>query len=497
MKHIRIYIALLLMAVMNSVSVAQIVSPVDFMRNNPRWNFSNPALFVNDDGFFDLALGGITLGVQNIGLKYDNFFQFNNSGQPVAIDLNQGIESLRDVNYLNEYFNIDIFNCGRRTAHGYFTYTHRLREFMSFSYNKDLVQLIAQGNAAFLGEDNPANLDLGLSMRLFQEFDFGYQMCLTDHLNIGLRFKFLMGAANVETNMLNIKLYTDPETYALTLVPEADINASLPLQLNEGPLDGGNLFVDKHFNPASLFKNYGYGIDLGAEYVINDQFGIAAAINDLGRIKWNTYTSNLSGGLQDAGSFYQNGGFYFPGLTSAQVDGMMHDSHYAGALVDSLTNYLQLNASNLESYTTSLFTNYMIRAYFDLTPGSRFSAQFGGYNMGQGIQKGFTFAYTGSLADKYDLVVAYTTLPGSTDNLGVGLNANLGGLHLYVATNNLLGFFNPANTSQLGVQFGLSFTSGEKSTRAETVVITDRVAEVEAAEEETESESETEYYYNY
>lgn len=500
MKHIRIYLALLIMAVMNSVSVAQMVSPVDFMKNNPRWNFANPAFFVNDYGFFDLALGGINVGVQNIGLKYDNFFQFNNAGQPVAIDLDKGIASLRDVNFVNEYFGLDIFNCGRRTAHGYFTYTHRLREFTSFSFNKDLIQLLGQGNGAFLGQDHPADIKLGLSARVFQEFDFGYQMCLTDHLNIGLRLKFLMGVADVSTNNLNIKLYTDPDTYALTVVPDADINASIPYELREGPIMGGtgNLIVDSRFNPGNLFKNYGFGVDLGAEYLINEQFGVAAAVNDLGRIKWNTFTSHITGGIQDAGSFYQNGGFYFNGVTSEQLDGMLHNSSYANALVDSLTNYLKLDVTNLESYTTGLYTNYMVRAYYDLTPGHRFSAQFGGYNMGSGIQNGFTLAYTGSFAEKYDIVLAYTALPGSSDNLGVGLSANFGGLHLYMASNSVLGFFNPANSSQLHFQFGISFTSGEKATRAETVVITDRVAEEEAVEEETETSSETDnYYYNY
>ena len=175
MKNIRILSTLVLMALMSSVSYAQMVSPVDFMRNNPRAAFSNPAFFTSDYGFFDLGLGGINIGVQNIGLKYDNFFRFNSNGQPTAILLDQGVASLRNMNYVNSFINFDIFNSGRRTRYGFFTYTHRLREMQSLSYSKDLVQLLANGNASFLGENNPANIKIGLAARVYQEFYFGYR----------------------------------------------------------------------------------------------------------------------------------------------------------------------------------------------------------------------------------------------------------------------------------------------------------------------------------
>ena len=151
MKHIRIFATVVILAVMGSASFGQMVTPVDFMRNNPRATYANPAFYTEDFGYFDMFLGGINFGVQNIGLKYDKFFQFNAEGQPTVLDLNQGVASLRDQNYLNSFMNYDIFNCGRRTAHGYFTYIHRMRHVETFMYNKDMVQLLANGNAAFLG----------------------------------------------------------------------------------------------------------------------------------------------------------------------------------------------------------------------------------------------------------------------------------------------------------------------------------------------------------
>lgn len=475
MKQIRIYIALFCMMALSSVATAQFVSPVDFMRNNPRSAFANPAFYTCEYGYFDLGLGGINFGVQNIGLKYDKFFRFNEVGQPTVLDLDAGVASLRNTNYLNTYLTFDVFNCGRRTKHGFFTYTHRFREYESLSYNKDLVQLAANGNAAFLGESNPADISVRAGARVYQEFDFGYQMSLTKELNIGLRLKFLMGFMDAKTDVVNAKLFTDPETYELKLMTQASVTGALPYQfvMEDGQLS----IVDKRFNPANLFKNYGFGVDLGAEYKFDEHWGAAAALNDLGFIKWDNYAINFTGELQDNGSFYNDGAFVFSGLTSEQINSIMNDPDYASTLAESLMGYFQLSPNNLVSYKTGLNTNLMLRGYYDLTPSNRFSAQFTGYNLGLGMKPALTLAYTGSFSNKYDVVTTYTLMPGVYDNLGVGLSANFGGLLLYVATNNIFGFTNPANRSLLSAQFGISFTGGEQISRSETIIIRDKTSE--------------------
>lgn len=471
MKHIKVFVTLMLMTVLGSAAFAQMVSPVDFMRNNPRASFANPAFYTADYGYFDLALGGINIGVMNLGLKYDKFFKFNNNGQPTVLDLDNGVASLRDKNYLNTYVNFDIFNCGRRTKYGYFTYAHRIREMESLSYNKDLVQLVANGNSAFLGDANPADLNVAVSAKAYQEFDFGYQMSLTEQWNIGARVKFLMGFIDAKSNTVDAKLYTDPETYALKLMTTASVRGTLPYQF---VMEDGKLKIaDKRFNVANLFKNYGLGIDLGGEYKIDDQWGVAAAINDLGFISWTNYATKFVAELQDAGDFYENGAFVFSGLTSDQVNGMINTPGYTEHIIDTLMSYFQFSPENLTKYTSGLNTNMMVRGYYDLTPEHRFSAQLMGYNMGLGMKPAMTLAYTGSFKEKYDVVATYTMMPGSFDNIGIGLSANFGGLLLYVATNNFFGFFNPANRTQVNAQFGISFTSGEKVSRSETIILKD------------------------
>ena len=62
-------------------------------------------------------------------------------------------------------------------------------------------------------------------------------------------------------------------------------------------------------------------------------------------------------------------------------------------------------------------------------------------------------------------------LPGSYDTLGIGLSANFGGFIMYVASNNILGFFNSANITQTNLQFGLAFSGGGKTKRSDTILL--------------------------
>ena len=470
---------MIMLAVGVPSAMSQYISPVDFMTNNPRAMFANPAFHTDEYGFFDFVLGGINVNVQNIGLKYDRFFSFNDAGKPYQINLDEGVASLRNKNYLNANVSLDVFNCGRRTKHGFFTYTHRVRVLETFSYSKDLISLLAQGNSAFLGASNPADIDLGLAVRGYMEFDFGYQMNLTEKLSVGARVKYLAGLADLKTRNVNIKLFTDPQTYALSLLADANVRAALPMSIS---MQDGKLQVGD-FNLFGMFKNFGLGIDLGGEYHINDQFGVAAAINDLGFISWKTNPIQLQLGLNDAGPFYQDGAFVFSGLTTEHVNGMLDNPNYFNGIADSLKNYFDISVQDAKRYVTGLNTATMVRGYYDLTPEHRFSAQLSTYATGIGLRPAMTLAYTGSYNKKYNVIATYTMMGGSCDNLGIGASANVGGLVFYIASNNIFGFFNPANRSQLNLQFGLSFTSGEKVSRLETVVLRDHNAEVEEEQE--------------
>lgn len=468
MKNLHRFLVVTALTMAVGVVEAQTVSPVDFMRNTSKAANANPATFTPDKFYFDFLLGNVNMGFQNTGLKYDNFFDFDSNGYPILLNINKGIAKIERNNYLNTDLSLDVFNLGFRTKHGFVSFSHRIRAFESFTYSRDLLQLVANGNASFLGQDNPANLNIGLSTKAYQDFSLGWQMNITEELNVGVRMKFLMGIADARANV-NGKLYTDPDSYALRLTAGADGKAALPFNLftANGEID---YQAFDGFDINQLLRNFGGGIDLGAEYQINDQWGVAAAVNDLGWITWNSNPTRFEASLKDGGSFYHDGGIEFTGLTEDQINGMIGNPDYLSQLADSLMGYVGFDVTT-ERYSSLLNTSAMVRGYFDLTPNHRFSAQLLGYYTGTGIKPAATVAYTGSFDNRFDVVAMYTVMPGSYDNIGIGLSANLGIVNLFVASNNILGFFNPLNSSQLNLQFGISITSLNKVDREDAVVV--------------------------
>ena len=465
----RIWTLMLFLSAFGLPSMAQLVMPVDFMRYNPRNVYANPSFYTSDLGYFDLAVGGITFNLQNIGLKYDNFFVFNEQGKPVILDLNKGVESLKKDNYINTFTNVDILAFGFRARHGFFTFSHRFREKETFHYNKQALEFLVKGNASFMGPQNPAKVDFGIAVKAYQEFNFGYQMCLTERLNLGARVKLLMGYADVQSSAIQLQLLTDPQTYAMTVTGDVGVRAALPYEVS---MQHGDFSVgDSRFDLTNLFRNYGAGIDLGAEYQINDEFGVAAALNDVGLIHWNNNAVKFKGGIENGGSLYHDGAFVFSGLTSDQIDDIIDDpGAFFENMMDSLGGYYDLS-SEPSAYFSGLNSTVMLRGYYDCTPHHRFSAQWTGYESGIGLRSAVTLAYTGSFLNRFDVVTTYTMMSGSYLNLGLGLSANLNGFLLYAGTNNVFGFVNPANSSNISVQMGIAYTAGGKTDRKERLVM--------------------------
>ena len=102
------------------------------------------------------------------------------------------------------------------------------------------------------------------------------------------------------------------QNYAMNLTVNNDgtntLDANMALDFS-GPvrffLDSENHienveFADEQFDSSKGVTNFltntrnaGFGLDLGAEYAVNDQLTLSAAITDVGFIKWKSDLSNL------------------------------------------------------------------------------------------------------------------------------------------------------------------------------------------------------------
>ena len=434
---------------------AQTVSPVDFMRLNPYQMNANPATDLPYESVMSLVIGNIGLDVQNTTLRYDNLFEFDAQGRPATISLTKFANSVKENNFLGFDADMDFFTLYKRPKKGLVTINYGVKVQGDARCNDGLFKLLGYGNGAFVGEDHPVKVDMDINAMAYQEFALGYQYNVTEKLSLGGKAKLLFGVVNVETDAFHATLITDADSYALRMKENIAMRFAMP---NAVYVDkNGDLKGNGPFSVGELFRNPGFGLDLAAEYHFDEQFSAVAAIRDLGFIHWGKNNIGVTGNVNDAGQFYDNGDFLFNGLSVDELQRIFSDDYYRERFLDSLQQYFQLDYAPIASYKTALNTNLMLRGNYDLDANNRFSAQMQGRFLGSGFRPAFTVAYCGSFFNNLNVCATYTMMPHSYDNIGLGVSAMIETCNIYLTTNNLIGLFKPLNTSAFNARVGIVF----------------------------------------
>lgn len=446
---------------------AQDGTTLHFMRLNPYSNFSNPSSFLQYKGYIGIpAISNINVAVTNTGFHYNTLFGTNTEGVVNTIKLNDFVEKLsKNGNYLNTNIALNIIDFGFRTKHLMVSFSYRIRVDEYFNYNKDLFALPVYGNLKFVGEANAVKPNLNLCLNAYQEFGIGFQAQVSPHVYIGVRPKLLFGIVNAKTQTAQATLYTDPSDYAMKLnyQMDASLRSIVPINIS----DNFNVEIDPQAllkDWKSAFKNVGGAIDLGATYRINEHWGVAASVLDLGFVCWNT-GQHIYGTIDSSSTRYNDGSFLFNGLTMADIEKIKNDPE---GFKNELLGYFPLNHETLNKSVTALSSRFLVEGYYNLGKYHRFSALFQGRIVNRQFIPSFTVAWNGNFLNIFDLCVNYTIAPHSYTNLGVGIGFNLGVFHIYAATDNLIAICNSKsiqrsllNTNNANVQLGIVFDWGK------------------------------------
>lgn len=438
-----------------------------FMQYNPYSNYENPALFTPLKGYVSFPFfSNMNISLINTGLRYNKLFQTDSENRPTTVTANTFVNSLSKYgNWLNLSLDEEILGFGFRAKRLFFSFSYRIKMDEYFRYSKDLFALPIMGNMNYVGNDNPADIDLNFSLRAYQEFSFGVQAEITKRLYIGVRPKFLIGMAAVKTNHLNAKLFTDPDTYEMKLQYNADIIllSAIPIAIgdnNKFHLETENLMQ----NWRSLFRNNGFACDIGALFRINENMGVAASLTDWGFINWKNKGVRFRSAIADGGQYYQDGSFYFSGLSQEEINKLINDEEYRNNIVDSLKVYFPYQVEE-HSSITYLNAKFSVEYYYQINHRHRFSAFFQGSIINKNFFHRITLAYNGHFGKVFDLCGTYSIMPDSYANFGLGVGLRLGFAYLYLATDNIIGFITPLRTSHVNAQLGMVFKWGKTEER--------------------------------
>jgi hypothetical protein len=300
-------------------------------------------------------------------------------------------------------------------------------------------------------------------MSLYQELGLSFRYKINDKMAFGVRPKVLFGLANLHADKVSAEVTTNPTNYALAIRYDAAMRAAavMPYTLTFNRDQGFNFEYSTDINQITpnLFKNVGFGLDLGFTYKPLPSLSIMMGVLDIGYIKWKTNTTEMSSVMYDAGRFYEDGAMVFAGLTKDDIQELANGGDLSN-LLDSLAYYFPLDIQPSGSYATAVPVRVVAQGDYKFGKFSTVSAAVQLRFASHYVQPSLTLAYDANFANTFDFCVAYTMQRKSFDNLGVGLGLNLGYLNLYVGTQNIIAAFSVKNVSQLTATAGVVFNWG-------------------------------------
>ena len=300
--------------------------------------------------------------------------------------------------------------------------------------SRNLFDYLTIGNANFLNRQMNFS-DLHIDASVYNSFYIGVSSVINDNLYLGSRFKLLNGIANVNSNNLNLGLYTD--------------STSIPI-FQTTMLADFNIMTSGISSLSDPLLNSGFAIDLGAKYKHNEKFEFSLAINDIGSINW----------AEENNEFYTTDGeaqFVIDGLTQSSSGDEDLEAQLEEITDSLVTTMKPITTSG--SYKTRLNSNVFFGVAYSLNKQHSFSLLFHTRKYVDSRLNVINFGYQYQLAQSLQLLASYQNFNGFS-NLGTGFVWSPGAFQMHLILDNILAA-DLLDAKNLFLQLGFSFQFGK------------------------------------
>jgi hypothetical protein len=282
----KIYLLLLSVVLMLSTSAVAQNFRTGYFLDGYMYKYQlNPA-FQGERGFIALpVLGGVSFGVET-NMALNNFIYPAADGTlqtflhpDISADAFMG--RIKDVNAINENLDLTLLALGFRAKKTYHTIDISLKESVSTSIPGDIFRFMKSG-----GSNNDPVYDLStLSTNLnsYLQAAYGFSFKIKDVASIGIRAKFLLGVASLQSNITDLRLSMNQDKW--TVNAGGEIIAS---SMMSGMLNSQNGEIDLTASLMDLAKtpSMGAAFDFGVSVDFLKHFTFSASVLDLGFIHW-------------------------------------------------------------------------------------------------------------------------------------------------------------------------------------------------------------------
>lgn len=307
----------------------------------------NPA-FGNEQNYFSIpALGNISINMQgNFGYK-DVIMNNPQYGQVTGakkmtsfmnpyISTDEALSGLsKGNNRIVGDVNIALLSAGFKGFGGYNTIELNAKASFGVSLPYTLFEF-----AKNTGNQNYEIGDIAVRARSYAELALGHSRQLNDKLRVGAKLKFLFGVANGDVLLENLRAdLSGSDQWIVSGKANAQVSMKgFKYKTKRSEYNDASKGEYEHVNDVDVdgagLSGFGMGLDLGAEYRVNQNLKLSAAVLDLGFISW----SNNMKAVNRSENFVFNG---FHDIAVKEGSGATADDQ-ADEYVDQMTDFANL-----------------------------------------------------------------------------------------------------------------------------------------------------------
>ncbi len=421
---------LLFMVLISAGVMAQQNLVIYNMKTLPQRQYANPAM--NPDARFYVGIPGISSTYINSSFAAFTISDLRSTLETApdgaqVLNVNKLGDVLGQPNYMKLNTDAELISFGFKLKKNFFFANATLRNQFRFQYPEDLLRFALQGNGGKnLGKD--FNFGFGFDVLQYLETGIGWSREFTDKLTIGLRAKYYQGINNLSVERMDLNFRTDPNDYSWLISSNVKVNVSSSIGGIELPDTFPNgLDFKEAENIRFPFKNYGFGMDLGARYKLNKKLTLSASLVDLGYIDWkeSSYTFQSKNPGRE---------FRFEGV---EIDNFFNDSvaweRSFEQLGDTMLDQFNLQSSE-EQYVTRMFSEFYLGANLNVFKNHNAGLLVYGSWYNKKLYPAFTVSWNSKIRRILGVSVAWSYMNRSFANLGAGLSINAGPVQFYVVS---------------------------------------------------------------
>lgn len=256
----------------------------------------NPA-FMNESNYFSIpVLGNVNIGLQgNFGVN-DFLFKYNKNGYKLttfmspAVGNAEFLNRLHNNNHLDTNIQMSLLAFGFRGFGGFNTFEIGLRSNTAVNLPYGLFDFMKTGMDKESGKLYKID-DLTIRSNNYVELALGHSReIIEDRLSVGAKLKFLLGGANADAHIKNMRIYMSQDQWQVEAQGQVEGSLKGGYFETKEPNEEGKREVENLKVESPGIGGFGIGIDLGAVYKMDDYvegLTLSAALLDLGFIRWN------------------------------------------------------------------------------------------------------------------------------------------------------------------------------------------------------------------